>query len=201
MGLDNLNEEVLKVTGELELEGVDQSEESEEAPAFDLEAFAKSLTSDFDKRFSGFQSMLDQREDKFRKELEQLKTANLTPEEQEQLQASSAQEELSRMKRENELLKMRRQFPEEVDLLEDFFGKTNLQEQLSLLSKFRKAQAEAESNDSPEEQPNTPVDKNNSPRKNEPSIAEMQGEMTPQLADKILSAGNEKGFLRRLRKG
>lgn len=183
-------------------ESVDQSQNEVTSPTVDLDAIQKSLMDAFDKRLRGFQGLMDQREEAFRRELEQLKTASLSPEEQEQLQSSKAEQELAAARRELELLRMRRDYPEEVDLLDDFFKKQSLQDQLILLSEFRKAKAEAEAQGEPttENQP-TPVDKNNPARKNQVSLAEMAEEMSDDLADKVLASANEKGFLRRLRGG
>lgn len=181
-------------------EGVDQP--SEETPALDLNAITTALSAEFDKRFSGIQSLLDRRTSEWQAQLEELKTVNLTPEEREQLQASEAQKKLAQLERENQLLKMRKNFPEEVDLLEQFLSADSLESQLDVLSKFRKAQAEAEAQGAePKEQP-TPVDMNNPPRKQEVSLADLGDKMTNELADKILKqGGSEKGLLRRLRGG
>ena len=183
-------------------EGTDQSTEPTSAPNVDLSALQAALTTEFDKRFSGMQSLLDRRTQEFQSQLAELKTADLSPEEREQLQVSEAQSRVAALERENELLKLRREYPEEVDLLTDFMAKSSLQEQLTLLSQFRKAQAEAESQgEEPTEQP-TPVDKNNPSRKTELSLADFaDGNMTGDLAKKILGSSNEKGLLRKLRGG
>ena len=172
-----------------------------EGNAPDLSALITELNAGFDKRFQGFQSLLDKRTAEFQCELVSLRTADLTPEQREEDQSRKATERIARLERENELLNMRKQFPEEVDLLTDFFKKSSLQEQLDLLAAFRKAEAEgATPTEGPDDQP-TPVDKNNPARKPTTSLAEMAGNMTKELADRVLSQSDEPGMLRRLREG
>lgn len=180
----------------------DQSTGESTTPAIDLSTITKALTEEFDKRFQGFQSLLDRRTSEFQSQLEELKTADLSPEEQEQFRERELQKKMAQLERENTLLKMRKQFPEEVDLLEQFFGADSLEGQLDLLSKFRKAQAEAEAQGAESTEQPTPVDMNNPPRRQEPSLTDLAGQMTKELADKILSdGGNTPGLLRRLRGG
>lgn len=173
----------------------------ETAPSVDLSALQDALMAEFDKRFSGVQSLLDRRTSEFQSQLEELRTADLSPEDREEVLARKAQEEVERLKRENELLRLRKDFPEEVDLLSDFMEKSSLQEQLALLSGFRKAKAEEQAQGEPPQGQPTPVDKNNPPRRQEVSLADMAGEMTNELADSILGQAKEKGLLRRLRGG
>lgn len=179
----------------------DQPEATSEAANLDLSAIQTAIMAELDKRFQGFQGLLDRRTSEFQKELEELKTADLSPEEQAQFQSSKEKERIARLERENELLKMRRNFPEEVDLLEDFFTKSSLEDQLMLLASFRKAQAASETPAEDDEEQPTPVDKNNPARRQQISMADMAGEMTSELADKVLSTANERGIFARLRRG
>lgn len=168
--------------------------------SFSLDDLKAAMSQEFDNRFQGFQSLLDRRTSELRKELDDLKTADLTPEEQEQERTRAQSERVARLERENEILRMRKDYPEEVDLLTEFFEKSSLQDQLALLSAFRKAKADAEPvPDGADAQP-TPVDKNSNPRKGDLTLSDISGNaMNDQLADKVLeSAGNEKGLLRRL---
>lgn len=179
----------------------DQSVEPNEASTTDLSAIQTALMAEFDKRFQGFQGLLDRRTSEFQSALEELKTADLSPEEQAQFTSSKEKERIARLERENELLKMRRNFPEEVDLLEDFFTKSSLEEQLALLATFRKAQAATEPQEGEADGQPTPVDKNNPPRRQQVSMADMSGGMTKELADQVLSTANERGLFARLRRG
>jgi hypothetical protein len=167
----------------------------------DLSSITTALNAEFDKRFQGLQSLLDRRTSEFQQRLEDLKTADLTPEEQEQVREREHAKKMAALERENQLLKMRKNFPEEVDLLEQFFSADSLESQLDLLSKFRKAQAEAEAQGAEAAGQPTPVDKNNPPRKQELSLADMAERMSGDLADKILGQSSEKGLLRKLRGG
>jgi hypothetical protein len=175
-------------------------EGAESTPNVDLSAITSALTAEFDKRFSGLQGLMDRRNSEFQKALDDLKTADLTPEEQEQYRANEAQAKLNQLQRENELLRMRKEFPEEVDLLDSFFEKSSLQEQLALIASFRKVKAEADPSEEgePEEQP-TPVERNNPPRRSEVSLADIARGMTGELADKLLDQSNQPGALRKLR--
>lgn len=178
---------------------LDQPSDEGKNQSFSLEELTAAMNAEFDKRFQGFQSLLDRRTSELRGELDSLKTADLSPEEQEQARERQQNEELARIRRENELLKMRKQYPEEVDLLEEFFSKQSLEDQLGLLSAFRKAQAEAEPADGGANAQPTPVDKNSNPRRGEVSVSDLSGAMDARMADKVIeSVGNEKGILRRL---
>lgn len=180
----------------------DQSGEgAPKTPDVDLSAIKTAMEAEFDKRFQGLQSLLDRRTSDFQRSLEDLKTAELTPEEQEQVREREQAKKVAALERENQLLKMRKNFPEEVDLLEQFFSADSLESQLDLLSKFRKAQAEAEAQGAEAAGQPTPVDKNNPSRKQELSLADMAERMSGELADKILGQSSEKGLLRKLRGG
>lgn len=167
--------------------------------SFSLDDLKAAMSAEFENRFQGFQSLLDRRTSELRKELDGLKTADLSPEEQEQVRAREQNERVARLERENEILRMRKDFPEEVDLLEDFLSKSSLDEQLKLLAAFRKAEAEATPDVDADAQP-TPVDKNSNPRKQNLTLGDIgDGTMDERTADKVLeSIGSEKGLLRRL---
>lgn len=183
-------------------EGVDQPQEpTKEAPSVDLSAVQEALMSELDKRFSGFQGLLDKRTAQFETQLAELKTADMSPEEREQFAASEAQKKVERLERENELLRQRKQYAEEVDLLEEFFKQGSLTDQLALLAKFRKAVAAEEPQGGDDAGQPTPVDMNNPKRRTDISIADASGKMDEQLADKLLGSASEKGFLSRLRRG
>jgi hypothetical protein len=171
--------------------------------SFSLDDLKAAMSAEFDNRFSGFQSLLDRRTSELRKELDDLKTADLTPEEQEQVRSREANERLARLERENEILRMRKDYPEEVDLLEEFFKKSSLDDQLALLANFRKAKEEAATPEGGADNQPTPVDKNSPPRRGELTVSDIgDGKMNSELADKVLEqVGQEKGFLRRLRGG
>jgi hypothetical protein len=180
--------------------------EQPEVKTLDLDTLFDRLNAENDKRFQGFQSILDRRSQELRDELDSLKSANLTPEEQEQAEANKLKVENENLKRKNQILSMRKEHPEEVDLLESFLDAGSLQEQLTLLSKFRKAQApavpEGEQPEAAEGGEPTPVDKNNPARPSQPSLEAAAERMNADMAKQILeSSGQDKGILSRLRRG
>lgn len=173
----------------------DAPAETPAPPSLDLSQLEKML----DKRFSGFQSLMDQKLGTFSAELEELKTANLTPEEQEQLDTRKRLEETERLRRENALLKLRKQYPDEVDFLEQFFGAQSLEEQVLATASFRNPKAAAAESDEDEEPEPTPVEANNPRRKTKASPADTGQAMSNEIADQILSAANEPGMLVKIR--
>lgn len=178
----------------------DPVEGTEQPVQPDLDALVSKLTADLDKRFSGFQGLLDRRDSEYRQMLEDLKTADLSPEEREQEQASRLKTELEQYKRKVEILNMRKDFPEEVDLLTALLEGQSLQDQLSLLAKFRKVEAAAKPQEGDNEEQPTPVDGNNAPRRSSLSLADAATKMNKELSEKILNDSNEPGILGRLRR-
>ncbi len=184
-----------------------KSDDQPVAPAApDLDALVEKLNEGFDKRFRGFQSVMDQRDAEYRQLLDDLKTADLTPEEREQVEQSKMQAEIESLRRKNEILSMRKNHPEEVDLLEQFLEAKSLEDQLSLLAQFRKADAtnapEGEEPEAAADGKPTPVDKNNPARSSQPGLEAAAERMNKELAEQILnSSGNDKGILARLRRG
>lgn len=157
------------------------------------------IKKELDGRFSGFQSSVDKKFGSLASMLEELKTANLTPEEQEQLETRKESDRIASLERENALLKLRKQYPEEVDFLENFFGAESLEAQIATLAEFRKVKAEPPApvdDDEDEEEEPTPVEGNNARRRAKPTVGDA---MTDELADSILSAANQPGMLRKVR--
>jgi hypothetical protein len=175
----------------------------------DLDALVEKMnakfTEEFGKRFSGLQGLLDRRDAEYRQLLDDLKTADLSPEEREQVQASKLQQEVEQLRRKNEILSMRKSHPDEADLLERFLEAQSLEDQLNLLATFRKAEApnapepvegEAAADGKP-----TPVDKNNPARPSIPDLSAAPERMNQDLANQILQgSGNDRGILARLRR-
>ena len=177
--------------------------EGSDQPDNGLDAFMSKIGADMDKRFQGFQGTLDRRDSEYRQMLEDLKTADLPPEEREQAQTSRLQQELESYKRKVEILSMRKQFPEEVDLLSNLLEGKSLQDQLALLSNFRKVEAASDSPEEEVEEQPTPVDKNNPKRRPRLSSADFTGKnMSKELSEQILAeSGNKPGLMRILRGG
>lgn len=179
-----------------------KSGDQPESKELDLDALVERINADNEKRFRGFQSLLDQRDAKFEAALEDLRNSDLTPEEQEEAKSAKLNREIEELRRRNEILSKRKDFPEETDLLEQFLEAGSLEDQLRLLSQFRKAQKpevpESNQDEAAEGGEPTPVDKNNPPRKGQP---EFGAQMTKELSDQIMrTSGQDKGILSRLRR-
>lgn len=163
-------------------------------------AILEAIKGDNDKRFQGLQGLMDRRDAELRKELEDLKTADLEPEQREQVQASRLEKELADSKRQIEILSKRKDFPEEVDLLTEFMNADSLEKQLALLAAFRKVTTAPKSLGDEAVEEAAPVDGNNPRRGAEASISDV-GEMTAAKADKLIGSSDEGGILARLRRG
>lgn len=173
-----------------------------EAPSFDPEELKTALAAEFEKRFRGLQGLMEKKTSELNNEISQLRAANLSPEEQEQLEVRSARERAEYLERENAMLRLRKDYPEEVDFMENFFKAESMQDQLAALANFRKATA-PQGNEPVEERPTpTPVSGNNPARRQSPTLADTGAEMNDALADSVLNAaGNQRGILRRLFNG
>lgn len=159
------------------------------------------LRQEMNQRYSGFQSLLDKKMAEIVDTISELKTARMSPEEREELEEVETKRELAKLKRENDILKMRTKYPEAVDTLMQVLDQQSLEKQLEILTALSKGK---NSGPTPSEEPDVspaPVDANNPPRKPEASLASLVkgGQMTKEQAAKILGASNEKGFLARLR--
>ena len=87
------------------------TESTEQSPSANLEALITKLNADFDKRFQGVQSLLDRRDAEYRTMLEDAQAASLSPEEQDQVQASKLQQQIAEYKRQISILEKRPEFP------------------------------------------------------------------------------------------
>lgn len=169
------------------------------------------LEKSFDSRFSGFQGVLDKAlntmRGEFAAQLEEVKRDRLSPEERADLEETEREREYTKLKRENELLRLRKEYPDEVDFLDSWLEKDNFTDQLSLLKQFRSRSQQTEATpreDSDEGADAQPVDRNNPPRRGQDSLADLVrsagGTMTREQAHKLLEATNERGILSRLRR-
>lgn len=159
----------------------------------DLEALMASFRGELDQRFSGFQSLIDKKVSPLASQLDELKTARLSPEEREQLEEDAAQQRMEKLQRENELLKLRQSDPDAVDFLMALDGAESFEDQLDLVKQRFGAKAAKQVQEAVEEaaQEATPaVDQNNPPRGTKAGIASALegGEMNDQIADELLRA-------------
>lgn len=183
------------MSDELDQPGTEETQE----PSLQ-EQIRQIIAGEFDGRFQGLQSSLDKRLGGLAKDVDSLKTAQLTPEEQEQREINESE----RLRRENALLRLSREYPEEVQLLEQFFAADNLEDQVQALAGFRKVTApETPAEEAATPKP-TPVAGNNPRRDKRGSLADpvsMQELIEdPELVDQILEAADEPGMLVRIRK-
>jgi hypothetical protein len=184
---------------------------SSSAPAPDLEAIVQRIVGENDKRFQGFQSMIDRKLGDVSRQFEaKLKTVGLPQEEREQLEAESEAEEVQRLLRENTLLKLRQDKPDAVDFFMKVMSADTLEDQLAVIEETLGAKAAAQVEQAVEDAQQgttdttaTPeIDTHNPARTKGASIAgALQGqEMTDELAEAVLASGS-KGILHRLRLG
>lgn len=94
-----------------------------------------------DKRFQGFQSLVDK---KLNQLSNQFKTVGLSPEEREQLAEEGDEDDVDLMRRELELHRMRDQFPRGVARLLALSGAESLEDQLALMEALEDPQAAAQ---------------------------------------------------------
>ena len=131
------------------------------------EAVKNSLSSDeLDKRFSGLLSAMDKKLTPFKTQIAKLERQLLTPEEVQEQDQQSASQELESLRLENQLLRLRGDHPDAVDLITGAMGTTSLEDQIAFIeSKLGKAtiakveaavEAAAETQATGETDPNNP---------------------------------------------
>lgn len=159
-----------------------------------------------DKRFQGFQSLIDR---KFKDISRQFKTAGLSPEEREQLEADGGDDELNELRREVEILRSRERFPRGADLMTKLADAESLEDQLALIEEAfnagaitgaqaaQAADAAVSSDAGGDETPVPEVDRNSPARSLRAGLQSslQAGEMNDEIADALL-ADAPKGALR-----
>jgi hypothetical protein len=180
-------------------------------PTPDLEAITKSFGSQIDERFRGFQSLLDQKLDPLSREVNRLKTAQLSPEEQEQAVQAASDAEVQRLKTENAMLRLGQTQPEAVAFFQEIMSQPTLEAQLALIQgRIKPPVADANPAQEPATAGTAPAagapgnDANNPPRKPQPTLAGWNGEapLTADQAAAVLNQfGDEKGALIAAREG
>jgi hypothetical protein len=170
-------------------------------------AVAKVLDTSLDKRFQGFQSVIDRKFNPLATAVEQLKTAGLTPEEQEQLNQDEQAREIERLRTENAMLSLRKDNPEAVDFFMEAMSKESLEDQIAYIAsrlgrETATAVQEALEEEGALDEAAVPVtDPNNPARKQKPLGANTAAgqQMSDAVADAILSTA-PKGALAMLRR-
>lgn len=161
----------------------------------DLEALVRSvlgdtLKSELDSRFSGLQSIQDKRLEKLAKEL---KSSNLTQDQQEAILEQEQEKETSKALQIAELIKRRKTAPEAVDFLLESMEKDDLDDQIAFIqSTLKSSSAPTSAPAAPSEgaedddEGQIPESNKNNPPSRRSSALESEEEMNEELADSIL---------------
>src|SRR5688500_5235875 len=159
------------------------------------EELSSSLQKDFDKRFAGFPNILAERDakiDDLASVLNELKTADMSDDERVQLEREALAQERAAVAAERELLTLRAEFPDEVDLYQEVLKAPTSRDQIALLNQWRKSQEQPASNPNPTDEGDdssnqSAIDPNNPAATSTDGMDyEAQFESDPSLADKIL---------------
>lgn len=190
---------------------------SAEAPAGaattpDIQSIAAALVKELnlEQRFSGITTLVSNKVSTLERQINDLKTAGLSPEEQEQV----ADQERQRLITENALLKIGRDRPEAVAAFEKIMGASTLEDQLAAIesvlgpkaaaqvSEAAATAADAASDQGAEATPALPSGNPNNPARTKGASISgyVEGEpMTAELAAAIFAAAPEKGALAKAR--
>jgi hypothetical protein len=190
------------------------------APAIpDLETtILQPLVKKFDERFSGFQSIYDQKLAGITRAISDLKTAGLSPEEQEQVANETAMAENQRLAAENALLRAAQEGPEAaraVAVFQKITGAQTLEEQLAVIraeygpkaadqAEQAAATAAAESAQEATSTAAPPSGNPNNPARTKAATLAGYNDgdpMTAELAAAIMNAASDKGALFKARQG
>jgi len=188
-------------------------ESTEETPApvgaVDLDKFKAELLTDLEgsmnKRYAGWQKMLEDRDKKIgfiEQEIENVKTSTMSESEKEKHVQSLEKSRIDQLEVENALLKLGKEFPDEVPLFEEILAKNDPRSQLEILRRIRTGTTTQEPPADPaappaEGQPEASgtVDPNNPADDTlDGMTSEAAFERDPTLADKLLKSV---GVLRR----
>lgn len=185
------------------------------APVLDLAAITQSLGdtlgAKITERFSGFQSLLDTQLGPIRRELNTLKTAQLSPEEQAQAASDAATSDNQRLTAENAMLKAGQTQPEAVAFFQEIMSQPSLEAQLAMIqARLKPAPVVATPSQETPTGATAPaavslgIDANNPARKPTPSLAGWDGE-SPLSADQAAAVlgqfGDQRGALTVAREG
>lgn len=142
--------------------------------AFDPSAFEAKITAQMDERVKGFQRVIGEKDSRISELERELKTASMSEDERAQFDAQREQEQLEQIMLENELLRLGREYPNEVSLLEKLLNADSVTDYATILHEaFSAASAAGEA-----ETKVPDVDRNNPPAIN-PSTAGADMVQTP----------------------
>lgn len=173
----------------LAVQGGDNSA-SAAAPATAAPEIEK-IREEFESRFKGLQRVIAEKDDllsKTQTELKELKTAGLSEDERAQLHQKETAAQLERLARENELLKLSRDYPDEMPVFEKLLQADSTKTQLETIREIRAAIAKAQAPDEKKENTEVPdVNPTNPPRRDFGGVVMPDGTtLTDDIADRIL---------------
>ena len=111
-----------------------------------LEQVKQELSTQFEERAKGFQRALNEKAEalaKAQREADELRMSGMSEDEKAEAQWSQMQEEVNRLKTENQLLQLQSEYPEEMPEFRKILAAASPKEQLELIRALRKAQAAA----------------------------------------------------------
>lgn len=184
-----------------QIAGQPESDASATAPATltkdDIDRLIAARDAQFEERIKGFQRLVADKETRaqaLERELSQLKTASMTPEEREQLEIDQVKAENARLQAALDLKNLASQYADEVPFFERLLASPSAEEQLQVMREYRTALAEKASPQSPAPaapaEPTVPDVDLNRPFRRETYSGQMLPDgtlMTDELADRLLA--------------
>ena len=173
---------------QLAVQGGDTSA-SASAPAAPAPEIEK-IREEFESRFKGLQRVIAEKDEVLNKaqaELKELKTAGLSEDERAQLHQKELSEQLDKLARENELLKLSRDYPDEMPVFEKLLQADSTKTQLETIREIRAAIAQAQAPAKQETTEVPDVNPTNPPRRDFGGVTMPDGTtLTDDIADRIL---------------
>jgi hypothetical protein len=158
------------------------------------------------KRIPGLQSAYDKKYGELATQFDQFKKASLSPEELEEQEQTDARTENEKLRQENQLLRLRANHPDAVDLITGAMGTATLEEQIAFIESKLGKKVVAEVEEAVEEAADEAGESGESipnpgkPPKMGAQSASFAGEMNNEMADAVL-ANQPRGALARIFKG
>lgn len=181
---------------------VSAEEQTPPTPEQVIESALARFEQKFDKRFSGFQSMVDQKVGGLSSQFAQLQRQSLSPEEIAEQEQTDAKAENEKLRQENQLLRLRADHAEAVDLITGAMGTATLEEQIAFIESrlgkqaVKQIEAAVEADESADSGESSIPNPGTKPKMGAQS-ASFAGEMTAEMADAVL-ANQPRGALSRL---
>jgi hypothetical protein len=183
------------VTEELATQAAQEVSANAEASAEKGTTEIENIRTEFEARFKGLQRVIAEKDEalqRYTTELSELKTAGLSEEEREQLKQTELKQRLDQLARENELLKLSKDYPEELPLFQKLVGAQDVKSQLDVIRELKAAIAQVQAPAAaPKEQDLEVSDVNpiNPARREAPGVRLSDGRlMSDDIADRILKS-------------